>query len=230
MPTPDANTRLLLGFLATIAVLVLAMLLGPEIADLDSGDLATWFSGLATTAVAALAVKISRDSHRTARAALADQLRKEASNVTWWFEIGLKGMPHELDPGVGWFVDEWNLLPWEQGMPEDDEGKAYAIVCVSNENPTLVGDAKVLVEHSMVNPWSQGLKTVGPLRPGITRNAVIIEGASQTPGTLHKATERARMNAYVTWLEFTDSNGFSWRRHANGRLEPLDARMKRLLS
>ena len=191
----DPNIRLFLGFLAAMVVLVLVMLaLGPLLdagTDMKGGDAATWFQGIATTVLALVTVKIATDSHQVARAAYVHQLRQEASNVTWWFELEIRGNTIHQQADVGWFVEEPSVLPWERAFPEEEDVTGFAVVCVRNENPTLIGQAQMLVDHKLVHPWSRGLKSVGILRPGTTRNLVVLPGAHATPASLYGAQERA---------------------------------------
>jgi hypothetical protein len=222
-------------FLAFIALLVLAMLVGPPLVDtlkdLDPGDAATWFQGLAATGVAVVAVKISRDSHLTARSTLALQLREEASNVTWWFEefdADLRAENFHTNFDVGWFEDEHGSAPWERGFPETDAATGFAIVRVNNDNATIIGEVKLMVDGWNVNPWSAGLKLLGMVRHGSVRNLVVIDSAGGSELSWHHTRLSAQANAWASWLEFTDSNGYRWRRYADGRLEPQDPKLKKL--
>lgn len=184
------------------------------------GDAGTWFSGLATTAVAALAWRTSRAAARTAESAFADQLRAEASRVTWWFEVSELGERVD-DPHVMEFPPPLGGLPWEHTPPEPGEARGAAVLRIQNRNDHPVGDVRVLVHGDYhVDEHSLGVQVVGLLRPGVSRFRVHLAYSGATPGSEFMVDRLTYENAFADWLEFTDSKGNRWRRFADGRLEP----------
>jgi hypothetical protein len=226
----------LVKFLAFMAVLFAVVLGGVAgwltegIGDMQVGDAGTWFSGLATTAVAVLAWRTARhsartaeDAARTAKATYADQLREEAANVTWWFEERFARPEDLADPALRDFLPPEGLLPWEHLSPEPLEISAWAVVRVQNNNTSVVSKARLLMnDDPAIDPASAGMQLLGTLRPGPTRFKACIRQAGGSEGANWSAARRLVDNGYAAWLEFNDSRGRRWRRLADGTLLALE--------
>jgi len=220
--------------LAVLVVLLVGALSGffgwvvdGGIGTMDRGDLATWVSGLATAVVAFLAWTTSRKASITAEQAFFAQLAQEASNVTWSFDPRWHGLEAMNDPGVR-ALRHGSELPWE-APPNLTEVSGIALLEVLNGNPNNVGEAEIRLEDvPVMDLHSSGVRQLGVLRPGVSRFLAVVAEAGGSEGGWVRSGERLANNEYAFWLDFTDSKGYRWRRHANGILEPRDAELLRM--
>jgi hypothetical protein len=216
------NTQLpwfLLLIFGVFLVVFFASDLAVAVARSSLGDLATWVVGVAAAVIAWKAARIARDSQTTAERALEQQLREEASKVTWFvdrfthddprYDLSYRTFSEHLDDGVyGHF-------------PEGDRHVCWAVICILNRNDAaMVTDVSILFEGSeAITALSRGLKTIGDVRPGQSKVWVELRGEQSSALASTYAQDRLERNRYAEWIQFTDSQNRCWRRHRNGRLE-----------
>jgi hypothetical protein len=188
------------------------------------GDAATWFAGIATAAVALLAWRTARDAAKVSAYTLQEQVKAEASGVTWWFETHvLPAVPGDADladlpPPAG-------ILPWELEPPVQGEGSGTAVLLIRNGNSSPVGNVLVhIVDERYVHSVSLGTHSIGLLRPGVVRFRVNLRDAGTSAKGESIVLTRLAENGFAEWLEFTDSANRTWRRHADGSLHLRDIR------
>ncbi len=200
----------------------------PDDVRLDLGDVATWFEGIATAIVAGIAGYIAWRAHRTAQTALANDLRDEASRIIWWFEL-----EDALDNKVRSSVRAFPSQDYEpdSGMPADVDFTTRAVLRIVNGSGAVVSDAAFAMDTNpdLVHEYSQGVQQIGLLRPGTTLLRIFLMKAGDTSKAIASDRHRIENHLSARWLHFTDSNGYHWRRHSNGRLEPLDVGVRALL-
>jgi hypothetical protein len=214
----------LAGTLMVLALTGALDALASAVHDMPLGDAATWFTGLATTAVAVLAWRTSRQAVRAATYATEEQVKAEASRVTWWFE------PHIL-PSTAVEADLVDLPP-APGSPsrENDprvatEASGTAVLLVRNANGHPVGNVHLHVaDERHVDVASLGTHSLGLLRPGTVRFRLQLDGAAASATEELVVRSRLAGNELAEWLEFTDSANRVWRRHADGSLHLQDRR------
>ena len=214
----------LAGMLMVLALTGALDALASAVHDMPLGDAATWFTGLATTAVAVLAWRTSRAAARVSAYALQEQVKAEASKVTWWFEPRL--LPAGSDePDVLDLPPHTGASSARTEPPASWDPGGTAVLLIRNGNDSPVGDVHVhVVDEEHVDAPSLGIRSIGLLRPGVARYRVHLRDAGTSDGGDVIVLRRLGRNELAEWLEFTDSANRVWRRHADGSLRLQDRR------
>lgn len=171
------------------------------------GPVATWVSAAASFSALAASLYIAR------RAWTAEEQRRhsqDARKLSWWVSAISEDRPGDVRP----FRGQGHELAYGFSVPEGLTG--YCIVTINNLGEQAVSRSVLRAESTLDECV---LHEIGVIPPGQIRVAVpYVSGG--TPYALGRLRALMGSNPGVLWIEYADAEGKTWRRLADGSLEP----------
>ena len=190
-----------------------------KVVAMDPGNAAEWVAGLGTIGVALAALLTSRRATQVAEDTHAIQLRAEAAKVTWWLEPEFYPTTDSTN-GASRFPTPGDLYEVEVGDPVEHRRSYYIVVHIENGTTGVIGEVTMMMGSAEdVSEYSAGEHFIGLIRPGPNRYWAFLQMVGASEGAWTSDRRRLNRNQYGKWLDFTDTTGHKWRRHADGTLE-----------